>query len=145
MTEETKKRLADALIKLRNDLDIALLEMGDAAANNPDLRENFAYMESERRSEYLKARIIDVKEKLAYAKIIDLKENAKEVEIGVTVTIRFTNTGEEFTYTLLGEEDALTRPGEWLNYKSQLGEALLRSGGGDFELGLEQVKIIKIY
>jgi len=145
MTTRTKQRLDSDLIRLKNRLSEVLLEMGDAAKNNPDLRENFAYMESERDSEYIKGRIMEIREKIAFSKIINPVLGTKKIKIGSKVTIKFLKTGEKVTYTILGEEDALTKPGEWLNYKSRLGQVLLDRLEEELEFNDSKIKVLKIH
>lgn len=143
MHKNTKLFLQSHLIELRKDLDKHTLEMGDAANHNNDLRENFAFMAKEEDIHFTKARILDLKNILATSKIITPIKNAKKVELGTKFTIKFLQTGEQKTYILGGEQDAINFGDVYLNYKSPIATKLKGKKEGEAVKG--GIEVIKIY
>ena len=143
MHKNTKVFLQNHLVKLRKDLDRHISEMGDAANHNGDLRENFAFMAKEEDTHFTKARILDLKHILAASRIITPIKNAKKVELGTEFTIKFLQTGEQKTYILGGEQDAINFGNFYLNYKSPIAKKL--KGKKEGEIVNNSVEIIKIY
>lgn len=142
--EKLKKELAELKITKAN----LSKEIGEAAQQG-DLKENAGYhFAREKMSETLR-RIGELENKIVGAKITDdLKLSKDEVLIGATVTVKDSEDGEEYTYTLVGAEEA--DPANWkISVHAPISQALLGHKVGEtvkaqLPAGLKEFKILKI-
>jgi transcription elongation factor GreA len=78
-----------------------------AARELGDLAENAEYHAAKERQGQLEARIRELEDKLARAEVIDTSEQkADRVRFGATVVLEDFGTGQETTYTIVGEDEA---------------------------------------
>jgi len=110
-----------------------------------DLSENFAYQQAKEDQAFLEGRILELKEIICQAKIIEKKENGK-VQIGSMVLIN--SNGDKEKFQIVEPEEANPQEGK-ISYQSPLGEALLgKSVGAKIKMktpeGKIQYKILKI-
>jgi len=105
MLEEESKRLK-AVERPR-----IVKEIEEARAHG-DISENAEYHAAKERQGQIEARIRLIEDKLARAQIIDgTGQRDDRVSFGATVVLSDGDTGEEITYTIVGEDEADARSG----------------------------------
>jgi len=96
-----------------------------------DLKENAEYHAAKERQSIIEGRIMDIQSKLARSKVIDVTTTkAEKIVFGATVTIFDVKKETEYTYQLVGEDEAMTDPNK-ISYSSPLGRALIGKEAGD--------------
>lgn len=112
-----------------------------------DLSENTEYSTAKRELRHLESRLRYLNKLLTYAKVVKPTADGK-VGIGSTVTIEFSDDGQQVTYQVVGKQQAdVTR--QLLSFDSPLGKALMHQSSGTSvsvtaPAGNYQVKIIKV-
>ncbi len=97
----------------------------EAARAHGDLSENAEFHAAKERQGHIEGRIATIEDKLARAQIIETTDpNPDSVRFGVTVVLVDSETDEEVTYTLVGEDEADVRQG-LLSVTSPVARALL--------------------
>src|SRR5690606_38318295 len=77
------------------------------ARSHGDLSENAEYHAAKDRQSFIEGRIAELEDKLARADVIDTsKLQGKTVKFGATVKVTDEDTGETFTYKIVGEDEA---------------------------------------
>ncbi len=111
-------------------------EVSKAAALG-DLRENGEYHAARERLQHVSQRLMELDTKLRNVQLIDnLDVKAGEARVGTTVTLKDEQTKEEFSYQLVGAEEADPVNGK-LSIASPLGKSLLgKKKGEKFTLNL---------
>ena len=128
---------------------VALLEEVNSAAAMGDLRENAEYHAAKERLQHVSTRLAELDGKLGQVRIIDDLEIAEgEARVGASVTLRDLQTKEEFTYQLVGPDEADPTNGK-LSIVSPLGKSMLgKKVGEQFTLSLPKsivpYKVLKI-
>lgn len=103
----------------------------EVARGHGDLSENVEYHAAKERQGMVEGRIMDLKDKLGRAEVIDCtKVSAKRVVFGTVITLYDVQTEEEITYRLLGPEEVDVKNGI-ISFLSPLGNALLGKEEGD--------------
>ncbi len=98
--------------------------IGEARAHG-DLSENAEYTYAKEAQGLNEKRIAELEDKLSRAKLIDESAMSKdEILIGAKVRIKDLDSGEEFEYTLVSEEEADYSSGK-ISITSPVGEGLL--------------------
>ncbi len=126
-----------------------LTEEVNKAAAMGDLRENAEYHAARERLQHVAARLGEVDAKLTQVRIIDdLPIKDGEARVGTTVTLEDEQMKEQFSYFLVGPDEADPQHGK-LSIASPLGKALLGKKSGDrFMLNLPRTtvpyRIIKV-
>ena len=139
-TTEVKWTCTRALQKQR----VALLEEVNEAAAMGDLRENAEYHAAKERLQHVSTRLAELDGKLGQVRIIDDLEIAEgEARVGASVTLRDLQTKEEFTYQLVGPDEADPTNGK-LSIVSPLGKSMLGKKVGE-QLTLSLPKSIVPY
>ncbi len=108
MTSEGYARLKKEIERLKNVEKPPILERIAAAREEGDLSENAEYHGARESLALLKAKIEDLKDRIARAQIIDPSEMPQdEIRFGATVVVKRMRDKKEVTYTLVGagEED----------------------------------------
>ncbi len=131
LTREGYTKLLEELEWRENVRRPEIARMIAAAKADGDVSENAGYEEAKYQAGMNEGRILELREKLKYAVIID-KDNgpADTVELGRTVTIRDLDLGEEEIYTIVGSTEADPSNGRISN-NSPMGLALLGKRVGD--------------
>jgi transcription elongation factor GreA len=90
-----------------------------------DLSENAEYHAAKERQGQLEARIRLIEDRLSRAEVVDTSNLPLDrVRFGLTVVLEDLESGEQVTYTLLGEDEADIGRG-WLSVLSPVGRALI--------------------
>ena len=96
-----------------------------------DLRENAEYHAARERLQHVGQRLAELDEKLTQVQLIDELQVAEdEARIGISVTLRDLKTQEEFSYLLVGSDEADPANGK-LSIASPLGKSLLGKKKGE--------------
>ena len=97
-----------------------------------DLKENAEYHAAREQQSFNEGRISELESKLANAEIIDIQklEVGKKIVFGATVALLNTETSEEVTYRIVGEDEADIKSGK-VSINSPVARALIGSSEGD--------------
>ena len=103
----------------------------EVAREHGDLKENAEYHAAKERQGMIEGRIMELKDKLGRAEIIDCSQVPLERAIfGTVITLMDMETDEEVTYQLLGPEEADVKKGS-ISVLSPLGRSILGKEVGD--------------
>jgi transcription elongation factor GreA len=109
----------------------AVVKAIEVARAHGDLKENAEYHAAKERQGMIEGRIIELKDKLGRAEVIDCANVASERGVfGTVVTLMDMDTDEEVTYQLLGPEEADVKKGS-ISVLSPLGRSILGKEVGD--------------
>jgi len=108
MTADGAKNLRDELDELKSVVRPRIIKSIAEAREHGDLKENAEYHAAREQQSFCEGRIQDIEGKLSNAQIIDVTKlpNTGKVVFGVTVTIINTQTDEEITYRIVGDDEA---------------------------------------
>ncbi len=131
MSKSGNQRLREELIRLERHDRGEVVKAIEVAREHGDLKENAEYHAAKDRQGHIEGRIIELKDKLARAEIIDcLKVNTEVVVFGTVVQLLDLDTEEEVTYQLLGPEEADVKKGS-ISVLSPIGRSMLGKEVGD--------------
>mgnify|MGYP003471965445 CR=1 FL=1 len=131
MSKTGNQKLRDELYRLERIERSEVVKAIEVAREHGDLKENAEYHAAKDRQGHIEGRIIELKDKLARAEIIDCsKVNSKIIVFGTVVQLLDLNTEEEITYQLLGPEEADVKKGS-ISVLSPLGKSMLGKQVGD--------------
>ena len=142
-------RLREELERLQRVDRIEVIKAIEVAREHGDLKENAEYHAAKERQGFIEGRIMELKDKLGRAEIIDCsKVRCDKVVFGTVVSVGDLDTDEEITYQLLGPEEANMK-NNCISVLSPLGGAMLgKEVGDDFKVvtpgGVRQMEILKI-
>lgn len=101
------------------------------AREHGDLKENAEYHAAKERQGHIEGRILELKDKVTRAEVINcLTVNTGRAIFGTVVSLLDMDTDEEITYQLLGPEEADVKKGS-ISVLSPLGRSLLGKEVGD--------------
>lgn len=130
ITPEGQKELVDELRYLR---DIKRYELArqirDAIDEGDGVDDNVAYEVAKNEQAFLEGRIREIEEKLAWARLVDVKGHTGVAQFGSTVVIK-DDRGKKEAYRIVGPTETNPRAG-LISYESPLGQALLNHKAGD--------------
>jgi transcription elongation factor GreA len=121
----------------------------EVAREHGDLRENAEYHAAKERQGHVEGRILELKDKLSRAEVIDCSEvNCSRAVFGTVVTMLDLDEDVEVTYQLLGPEESDVNKGI-ISVQSPLGRSILGKEVGDEVKvttpgGMREFEIIKI-
>ena len=122
-----KKELENLERRERHDVIRAI----EVAREHGDLRENAEYHAAKERQGHIEGRILELKDKLGRAEVIDCSEvNCSRAVFGTVVTMLDLDTDVEVTYQLLGPEESDVAKGI-ISVQSPLGRAIISKVVGD--------------
>ena len=134
LTREGHEKLMKQLEFLRGAKRREFSKAIQEARAHGDISENAEYDAAKDAQALNEKRIVDMETTLSRARIIDDQDiPTDEVAIGATVDLKDLNTGREFRYTLLSEEEADFDKGKI---------AMRTVGDVDFEAAVEKVGAI---
>ena len=119
-----------------------LTEEVSRAAAMGDLRENAEYHAARERLQHVSTRLAELNAKLSHVCLIDdLEIKADEARVVAQVTLEDPQSHEQFTYLLVGPDEADPSSGK-LSIASPLGKQLLGKKAGDsFILSLPRASV----
>ena len=131
MSKTGNQKLRDELYRLERIERSEVVKAIEVAREHGDLKENAEYHAAKDRQGHIEGRIIELKDKLARAEVIDCsKINSTTVVFGTIVQLLDLDTEEQITYQLLGPEEADVKKGS-ISVLSPLGKSMLGKRVGD--------------
>jgi transcription elongation factor GreA len=125
LTPEGYERLKEELRTLRGPKRHEVAKQLETARSHGDLRENAEYDTAKEAKVQLESRIRTLEEKLASAKVVDLKDApVDKVYFGTTVELKNKKTGQPVTFTFVADDEADVSKGK-LSINSPIGKSLL--------------------
>jgi transcription elongation factor GreA len=111
MTPRGQARLKEELAQLKAERP-RISKLIEEARGHGDLSENADYDAAKEKQGLTEARIREIETKLALANVIDpAKLSGDKVVFGATVTLSDAESGEQTTYTIVGEDEADIKAG----------------------------------
>lgn len=113
MTVRGAELLREELDFLKNVRRPEIINAIAEAREHGDLKENAEYHAAREQQGFCEGRIQEIESKLGSAQIIDVTKmtNLGKVIFGATVTLLNTNTDEEVTYRIVGDDEANIKDG----------------------------------
>lgn len=131
MTTSGHTALEAELKDLKSVRRPAVIEAIAEARAHGDLSENAEYHAAKEQQSFIEGRIQELESALGRAQIIDPASLSGEtVKFGATVLIADEETGEEFTYQIVGDYEADTEAGK-ISISAPIARALIGKGEGD--------------
>ncbi|PCI07710.1 MAG: transcription elongation factor GreA [Gammaproteobacteria bacterium] len=126
------KSLQDELFQLKSVKRPKVIEDIATAREHGDLKENAEYHAAREQQSFIEGRIKDIEGKLGNATIIDVTAvNANgKVIFGATVDVVDEETGDEFTYKIVGVDEADIKK-NMISVGSPIARALIGKEEGD--------------
>lgn len=151
VTETGYAKLQEKLNGLYKEREEALEQMKDAMSYGGELSENSEYLMSKETVDRLENRINEIQERQMNSKIIYKNNIANDdvVRFGKTVKLLDLDTNEEFTYMIVGEDEADLKLNK-ISHTSPIGKALCNQKEGEcvyFETpkGDREIEILKVF
>lgn len=131
MSKRGNLKLKEELQKLERVDRLEVVKAIEVAREHGDLKENAEYHAAKERQGLIEARLLELKDKLGRAEVIDCsKVPSDKVVFGTVVDLYDLDTEEEITYQLLGPEEADVKSGS-ISVLSPLGRSMLGKEEGD--------------
>ncbi len=125
MTRRGYEALVEELRRLRVEERPRAVEAIKLARAHGDLSENAEYDAAKEHQGHIEGRIAQIEDKLARAEVVDTRDlDLDRVRFGTTVVLEDLDSGEEITYTLVGEDEADVE-NKLLSVTSPVGKALI--------------------
>lgn len=149
LTKEGKEELERRLKYLKVEKNAEITERIKTAREFGDLSENAEYDAAKNEQAMVAGEILEIENKLKYAIIIDSNVKKDTVSLGSDVDFVEDETGEEFSYEIVGTTEADVENGRISN-ESPIGNALLGRKAGDkisivVPSGIMNITIKKVY
>ena len=131
MTPRGQQALRDELKRLREvERPKNVRDIEEARAHG-DLKENAEYHAAKERQSFIEGRSRDIESILAQAEVIDPgKLSGSRVVFGATVRLADTDTGDEITYSIVGDHEADIKLGR-IAISAPLARAMIGREEGD--------------
>ena len=151
LTLRGAEKLREELRVLKSETRPRVIAAIAEARAHGDLKENAEYIAAREQQSFTEGRIAEIESKLSLSQVIDvttLSANGKVV-FGATVELADVNTGDEFKYQIVGEDEADSKHG-LVSYSSPIGRALITKAEGDIAQvqapgGIRELEIIKVH
>jgi len=151
VTKEGLQKLKEELDYLKNVKRKEVVERIKEAITYGDLSENAEYEDAKNEQAFTEGRIIELEEKIKYAKIIDEKhKSVNRIRIGSVVTLRRLGKKQHDPeeYAIVGSTEADALNGKISN-ESPVGKALLNKEEGEIvkvqvPAGFVEYEILKV-
>lgn len=143
--DKLRKELEHLERRERHDVIKAI----EVAREHGDLRENAEYHAAKERQGHIEGRILELKDKLSRAEVIDCSEvECSRAVFGTVVTMLDLDEDIEVTYQLLGPEESDVKKGV-ISVQSPLGRAIIGKMVGDeikvvTPRGIREFELIRI-
>jgi transcription elongation factor GreA len=153
MTLKGAEKLREELNELKSVKRPRIIASIATAREHGDLKENAEYHAAREEQGFCEGRIQEIEAKLSNAQVIDITAMPKtgRVIFGATVTILNVDTDEEFTYRIVGDDEAdfkqnlisVNSPmARGLIGKSADDVAIVKTPGGDVEYEVLRVEYL---
>lgn len=124
-------RLRGELEQLEKKDRLDVVRAIEEARQHGDLSENAEYHAAKERQGHIEGRIMELKDKIARAEVINCSQvECSRAVFGTVVTLVDMDSDEEITYQLLGPEEADVKKGS-ISVLSPLGRSILGKSVGD--------------
>ena len=132
MTVEGEAALRIELEKLKKEDRPRVIQAIAEAREHGDLKENAEYHAAREQQGFIEGRIQDIESKLSLCQIVDISQmpEGDRVIFGSTVTIINTETDEQLSYKIVGDDEANVKNGK-ISYQSPIARALISKEIGD--------------
>ncbi len=131
MSIQGNKKLRDELTRLERVERIEVVKSIETAREHGDLKENAEYHAAKDRQGHIEGRILELRDKLGRAEVIDCsKVSLGRAVFGTVVRLLDMDSDEEISYQLLGPEEANVKNGS-ISVLSPLGQSILGKSVGD--------------
>jgi transcription elongation factor GreA len=131
MSKTGNARLKEELARLQSKDRIEVIKSIEVALGHGDLKENAEYHAAKERQGHIEGRILELKDKLGRAEVIDCtKVKTETVVFGTRVSVVDLDTDDEVTYLLLGADESNVESGS-ISVMSPWGRALIGKEEGD--------------
>jgi transcription elongation factor GreA len=132
MTVEGEAALRIELEKLKKEDRPTVIQAIAEAREHGDLKENAEYHAAREQQGFIEGRIQDIESKLSLCQIVDITKmpEGDRVIFGSTVTIINTETDEQLSYKIVGDDEADVKAGK-ISYQSPIARALISKEIGD--------------
>jgi transcription elongation factor GreA len=131
MTADGFSALQAELKTLKTEERPAVIQAISEARGHGDLSENAEYHAAKERQAFVEGRVAELEDKLARAEVIDVtKFKGKTVKFGATVKVTDEDSGESFTYKIVGEDEADVAKGK-ISITSPIARAMIGKEQGD--------------
>ncbi len=149
MSKTGNKKLRDELQHLERVERGVVVKSIEVAREHGDLKENAEYHAAKDRQGHIEGRIIEIKDKLSRAEVIDCEKIGTDtVVFGTVVELLDLDTDEEVVYQLLGPEEADVKKGS-ISVLAPIGRSMLGKEVGDEVVvvtpgGKREFEVVKI-
>jgi transcription elongation factor GreA len=149
MSKTGNLRMRKELEQLQRVERIDVVKAIEVARAHGDLSENAEYHAAKERQGMIEGRIIQLKDKLSRAEVIDCtRVSCNQAVFGTVVTLMDMDTEEEITYQLLGPEESDVKKGS-ISVLSPLGRSILGKTVGDEVMtrtpgGVREFEVVEI-
>ncbi len=149
MSEEIRQKIQEELRQLEAELRTEIPQELKKAVAMGDLSENAEYEAARNRQDYVRARIANLRQRMADLSMIDTSRLPKDrIAYGSTVMLYDVDAGDEITYKLVMAEDADAAMGK-ISTTSPVGRGLMGKKEGDeveivIPSGKRRFEIIKL-
>ena len=131
MSQTGFKRLKEELNRLESFERHEVVKSIEIARGHGDLKENAEYHAAKERQGHIEGRIVELKNKLSRAEVIDCKKvSCERAVFGTVVSLVDMDTDSEVSYQLLGSEEADVKKGS-ISVFSPLGKSIIGKRVGD--------------
>ncbi len=125
LTPEGLRKLEQELEHLKTVKRREVAERIKVAREFGDISENSEYEEAKNEQAFIEGRIATLEKMLRHARVVaDDEVDPRQVNIGSTVTLRDSETGEVVSYMIVGSSEADPRQSR-ISYQSPVGKAVM--------------------
>ncbi len=150
LTVRGAEALRNELTELKTVARPKVIQAIAEARAHGDLKENAEYHAAREEQGFIEGRIKDIESKLSHAQIIDVTrlDAGGKVVFGATVYVSDESTGEEFTYQIVGEDEADIKAGR-ISVTSPIARSLIGKSEGDIASfqapgGVRELEILEV-
>ncbi len=154
MTPRGQRKLRDELKRLREVERPKNVQDIEIARAHGDLSENAEYSAAKERQSFIEGRIRELEGTIALSEVIDPgKLSGSKVVFGATVRLTDTDSGDEVTYSIVGDHEGDIKEGRIaisaplaraLIGKEQGDTVVLRTSKGSREYQIEEVRFVAV-
>jgi transcription elongation factor GreA len=150
MTARGAEKLRQELQHRTRELRPKIIASIDEARKHGDLRENAEFHAAREQHGFNEGRISEIEGKLGSAQIIDVTQlpPSGKVVFGATVEVADVDSGEEFRYQIVGEDEVDVKGG-LISFNSPIARALIGKSEGDVAQvqtpqGIRELEVVKV-